>query len=93
KVGSAPEHDPARMAVAKAAIGNARLFIDANGAFTPKRAVALAHEAHRYDVAWFEEPVSSDDPAGMASVRASTPAGIEVAAGEYIYTLNDLRGL
>ncbi len=34
KVGSAPERDPARMAVAKAAIGDASLFIDANGAFT-----------------------------------------------------------
>ncbi|WP_342112206.1 enolase C-terminal domain-like protein [Methylobacterium sp. SI9] len=93
KVGSAPERDPARIAVAKAAIGDARLFIDANGAFTPKRAIEAAQVAERFGVTWFEEPVSSDDPVGMAFVRASAPAGMEVAAGEYAYTLDDLRGL
>jgi len=93
KVGSAPERDPVRMAVAKAAIGDARLFIDANGVFTPQRAIGAALVAERFGVTWFEEPVSSDDPAGMASVRASAPAGMEVAAGEYVYTLDDLRGL
>ena len=93
KIGSAPEHDPARMAAAKAAVGAAHLFVDANGAFTPKRAVAVAQAAERFGVAWFEEPVSSDDPAGMAAVRAAAPAGIEIAAGEYAYTMDDLRGL
>ena len=93
KIGSDPERDPARMAAAKAAIGAAHLFIDANGAFTPKRATAVADSAAQFGVAWFEEPVSSDDPAGMASVRASAPAGMEIAAGEYAYTLDDLRRL
>ncbi|WP_091714123.1 enolase C-terminal domain-like protein [Methylobacterium phyllostachyos] len=93
KIGRQPERDPARMAAAKAAIGAAHLFIDANGAFTPKRAVAVARAAEPFGVAWFEEPVTSDDPAGMASVRAAAPAGMEIAAGEYAYTLDDLRGL
>ncbi|MCJ2099773.1 enolase C-terminal domain-like protein [Methylobacterium sp. E-046] len=93
KVGSRPERDPARMASAKSAIGDAHLFIDANGAFTPKHAVAVARAAEEFGVAWFEEPVTSDDPAGMASVRAMAPAGMEIAAGEYVYTLDDLHGL
>jgi L-alanine-DL-glutamate epimerase-like enolase superfamily enzyme len=93
KIGSEPERDPARMEAAKAAIGAAHLFIDANGAFTPKRAAAVAALAAQFGVAWFEEPVSSDDPAGLASVRAAAPAGMEIAAGEYAYTLDDLRGL
>jgi L-alanine-DL-glutamate epimerase-like enolase superfamily enzyme len=93
KIGSAPECDPARMAIAKAAIGDAHLFIDANGAFTPKRAVSVARSAEEFGVAWFEEPVTSDDPAGMAAVRAMAPAGMEIAAGEYVYTLDDLHGL
>ena len=93
KVGSDPERDLARMAAAKAAIGSAHLFIDANGALTPKRAVAFAKAAAAFGVAWFEEPVTSDDPAGMAAVRAAAPAGMEIAAGEYAYTLDDLRGL
>ncbi|WP_348529343.1 enolase C-terminal domain-like protein [Methylobacterium mesophilicum] len=93
KIGSQPEHDPARMAAAKAAIGAAHLFIDANGAFTLKRAIGTAQVAERFGVTWFEEPVTSDDPAGMAAVRAAAPAGIEIAAGEYAYTLDDLRSL
>ncbi|WP_267358599.1 MULTISPECIES: enolase C-terminal domain-like protein [unclassified Methylobacterium] len=93
KIGSAPERDPARMVIAKEVIGDAHLFIDANGAFTPKRAVAFAQEACRYDVMWFEEPVTSDDPAGLAAVRAAAPAGMEIAAGEYVYTLDDMHGL
>ena len=93
KVGSEPERDPARMAAAKDAIGDASLFIDANGAFTPKRATAFARAAQDFDVAWFEEPVTSDDPAGMASVRGAATAGMEIAAGEYVYTLDDARGL
>ena len=37
--------------------------------------------------AWFEEPVSSDDLAGLAAIRESAPAGMEIAAGEYGYTV------
>lgn len=93
KIGSEPERDPARMAVAKHAIGEAALFIDANGAFTPKRACAFAQAAAAFDVAWFEEPVTSDDPAGLAMVRSRAPVGMEIAAGEYVYTPDDMRGL
>lgn len=93
KIGSERGRDPARMAAARAAIGDAQLFIDANGAFTPKRAVAFAEAAEPFGVVWFEEPVTSDDPTGMSSVRASVPARMEIAAGEYAYTLDDLSRL
>ncbi|MEH3147448.1 MAG: mandelate racemase [Methylobacterium frigidaeris] len=93
KIGAEPERDPARMAAARGAIGDASLFIDANGAFTPKAAIAFAGRAQECGVAWFEEPVTSDDPAGLAAVRARAPAGIEVAAGEYVYGLDDMRRL
>ncbi|BCM83779.1 enolase C-terminal domain-like protein [Methylobacterium indicum] len=93
KIGSEPERDPARMAAAKGVIGSAALFIDANGAFTAKRALAMARAAERFSVAWFEEPVTSDDPQGMAAVRAAAPAGMEVAAGEYAYTLDAMQRL
>jgi L-alanine-DL-glutamate epimerase-like enolase superfamily enzyme len=36
---------------------------------------------------WFEEPVSSDDLAGLALLRTKLPAPMEVAAGEYGYDL------
>jgi L-alanine-DL-glutamate epimerase-like enolase superfamily enzyme len=38
-------------------------------------------------VTWFEEPVSSQDYAGLAHVRQRTD--IDVAAGEYSWTLAD----
>ena len=69
KIGSEPEYDPLRVEVARQAIGDAGLFVDANGALTPQRAVALAERMARHHVTWFEEPVTSDDPAGLAFVR------------------------
>lgn len=93
KIGSEPERDPARVAAAKRAIGDASLFVDANGAFGPKKALRMAEIFTAQEVAWFEEPVSSDDVAGLAFVRAHAPARIEVAAGEYGYEIDDFRGL
>ena len=42
--------------------------------------------ADDYGVTWFEEPVSSDDLAGLRQVRTRFAA--DVAAGEYGYTLD-----
>ena len=42
KIGSEPERDPARVEAARAAIGGAGLFVDANGAYTATQALALA---------------------------------------------------
>jgi L-alanine-DL-glutamate epimerase-like enolase superfamily enzyme len=91
KIGSEPERDPDRAAAARAAIGDHPLFVDANGAFTAKRALAVAERLVEYHVTWFEEPVSSDDLPGLALMRARGPAGVEIAAGEYGYTLDDFR--
>ncbi|MGH8149154.1 MAG: enolase C-terminal domain-like protein [Steroidobacteraceae bacterium] len=87
KIGSHPEHDPARVATAKRAIGAATLFVDANGAYGVRQAQALGRRfSEEHDVRWFEEPVSSDDLRGLCTVRNHVPAAMEVAAGEYGYT-------
>ncbi len=91
KVGTDPERDPHRAQVAKQAIGNATLFVDANGAYSVKQALSLADAYARQDVAWFEEPVSSDDLAGLHLLRKRVPAGMEIAAGEYGYTSDYFR--
>lgn len=92
KVGSHPEQDPARVATARKAIGAAGLFVDANGAYGRQQACALAARfAAEQQVTWFEEPVSSDDLAGLRHVREHCPAPMEVAAGEYAYTLDEVR--
>ncbi|MDA9431070.1 enolase C-terminal domain-like protein [Bradyrhizobium sp. CCBAU 51627] len=93
KVGSEPDRDPHRVAVAKRAIGGAALFVDANGAYNPRQAIRLAHDFAEQDVRWFEEPVSSDDLPGLAMVRQHAPLGMDVAAGEYAYTLDYVHGM
>jgi L-alanine-DL-glutamate epimerase-like enolase superfamily enzyme len=93
KIGTEPEYDPLRVEVARRAIGDAGLFVDATGALTPLRAVALADRMATQRVTWFEEPVTSDDPDGLAFVRMNAPAGMEIAAGEYGYTLDDFAHL
>jgi L-alanine-DL-glutamate epimerase-like enolase superfamily enzyme len=85
KVGRDHTADPHRVAVAREAVGpDVELMVDANGAWSPERALAMAHVfAEEHDVRWLEEPVSSDDVAGLRRVRAGAPAGMAIAAGEY----------
>jgi L-alanine-DL-glutamate epimerase-like enolase superfamily enzyme len=89
KVGSEAERDPERVRAARAAIGEeAQLFVDANGAYSRKQALSLAQTfAAEAGVSWFEEPVSSDDLAGLRLLRDRAPAGMAIAAGEYGYDL------
>ncbi len=89
KVGSDPREDPARVRAARAAIGETiELFVDANGAYGRKQALELGDRfAAEAAVSWFEEPVSSDDLAGLRLIRDRAPAGVEVAAGEYGYDI------
>ena len=93
KLGRDPGRDPARLDAAREAIGDAaELFVDANGAFTAKKALGWADRyALAWNVSWFEEPVSSGDLAGMRFVRERAP--LEVAAGEYAYTPEDVRNI
>jgi L-alanine-DL-glutamate epimerase-like enolase superfamily enzyme len=87
KVGTHPADDLSRVKAARKAIGSdAALFVDANGAYARKQALAMAESfAAEAGVTWFEEPVSSDDLEGLRLIRDCAPAGIEIAAGEYGY--------
>ena len=78
KVGREPERDPARLDAAREAIGDdVELFVDANGAFGRKRALAWAERyALDWGVTWFEEPVSSADAEGLRLLRDDAPAGL-----------------
>jgi L-alanine-DL-glutamate epimerase-like enolase superfamily enzyme len=90
--GSRPERDLVRMRQARAAVGEAtELFVDANGGYTRKQAIRIMTAAADLDVRWFEEPVSSDDLAGLREVRDAVSA--DVAAGEYGQDLYTFRGL
>ncbi len=69
------------------------LFVDANGAYTPKEALDMAAWMGDRGVAWFEEPVSSDDRPGLRFVRERAPSCMSIAAGEYGYAPDAFREL
>jgi L-alanine-DL-glutamate epimerase-like enolase superfamily enzyme len=86
KVGREPQRDLARARVARAAIGeDTELFVDANGAYSRKQALALAASFAECGVRWFEEPRPSDDLQGLRLLRDRAPPGMDIAAGEYGY--------
>jgi L-alanine-DL-glutamate epimerase-like enolase superfamily enzyme len=86
KVGRDPQQDPHRVAAAHRAIGpDSELFVDANGAYDRRQAMAMAPLFASSGVTWFEEPVSSDDLEGLRFIRQHTPAAMRIAAGEYGY--------
>jgi L-alanine-DL-glutamate epimerase-like enolase superfamily enzyme len=94
KVGRHPERDLERVRTARDAIGPAvSLFVDANGAWSRKQALASAEAFAAYGVTWLEEPVSSEDIQGLRLLRDRAPAGMDVTAGEYGYVLADFRRL
>jgi L-alanine-DL-glutamate epimerase-like enolase superfamily enzyme len=83
KVGSHPAQDAGRVQAVRQALGpGAEIFVDANGAYSVKQALALAERFAESGVVWFEEPVSSGNLEGLHLVRERGPAGMAVAAGE-----------
>jgi L-alanine-DL-glutamate epimerase-like enolase superfamily enzyme len=88
KIGTHPADDLQRVRDARAAIGpETELYVDANGAYSRKFALAQAEAFRECGVVWFEEPVSSDDLDGLHLIRDRAPAGMNIAAGEYGYDL------
>ncbi len=70
-----------RVEAARRGVGpNVELMVDAHASLETPVAICLAKALEPYNIAWFEEPVSPDNHAGMAEVRASTR--IPIASGE-----------
>jgi L-alanine-DL-glutamate epimerase-like enolase superfamily enzyme len=90
--GGNERRDLARVALAREVIGpDTELYVDANGGYSTGQAVRMAHRMDEFGVTWFEEPVSSQDVAGLATVRQQVRP--DVAAGEYSWSLADSRRL
>lgn len=80
--GSRVERDLRRMRQARQIIGSdAELFVDANGGYRAKQAIRIMEKAADLDIRWFEEPVDSQNHAGLREVRDRVDA--DVAGGEY----------
>ena len=94
KVGREPERDPARVRVAREAIGeDVELLVDANGSYARKQALYWAQAFAEAGITYLEEPVSSDDREGLRLLRDRGPGGLAIAAGEYEWTLPGLADL
>jgi L-alanine-DL-glutamate epimerase-like enolase superfamily enzyme len=66
KIGRNARLDLERVRAAHHAIGpEAELFVDANGAYSRKQALAQAENFAELNVNWLEEPVSSNDLVGL----------------------------
>lgn len=86
KIGRHPEDDVPRVKEVRAAVGGKpEIFVDANGAYARKLALRQAGPLADLGVTWYEEPVSSEDLAGLRLLRDRSPPGMELTAGEYGY--------
>jgi L-alanine-DL-glutamate epimerase-like enolase superfamily enzyme len=80
--GSRVPRDLARTALVRRLAGDTvEVFADANGGYDADQAGEVGARLDDLGVTWFEEPVSSDDHEGLASVRDRVRA--DVTAGEY----------
>jgi len=84
------ENSIARVRAARAALGpGIKLMVDAHGTFDPRSARRFARGVEDCHLSWFEEPVSVDDVAGLAEVRAA--CDIPMAMGESLFTRFDFQ--
>lgn len=80
--GSATDRDLARVRLLRELVGpDIAVMVDANGGYSPGQAVRMGAAYDELDVVWFEEPLSSDDLAGLSRLRGQLRC--DVAAGEY----------
>jgi L-rhamnonate dehydratase len=84
--------DEARICAVREAVGpDVELFIDANCSLDLPHAARLAQMVKQYGIAFFEEPLTQNDPILMAQLRRSS--GMALAGGQnegLLYRFRDL---
>ena len=84
KVGLGIKEDIKNVQLIREVIGNGiDLMVDANHAYTYREAVELSRELEKYNIKWFEEPVSPEFYEQYAALRNKTT--IPIAGGECEY--------
>jgi muconate cycloisomerase len=90
KVGFAD--DVARVAAVREVLGpDVAVRLDANGGWTPERAVEVLTAVAPFDVAAIEQPLPRGDAAAVRRLREAT--GVPVMADESVVTAGDLEAL
>ena len=81
--GTNPDRDLRRLLLLRELAGpDVELMADANGGYSIGQARRIGAQLDECGVTWFEEPVSSDDLAGLAELRGVLRC--DIAAGEYV---------
>lgn len=84
--------DVERVAAVRETIGpGMRLMVDANQRWDLPAAIRAVGELARFDIAWIEEPLRSDDTRGYRALRGSID--VPVALGENVHTIHRFRDL
>jgi L-alanine-DL-glutamate epimerase-like enolase superfamily enzyme len=82
------DDDRVRVQAVREAAPDARLRVDANGAWEPADAIAATRWLARQDVEFIEQPVPADDIEGLRAVSAD--GALPVAADESCVTARDV---
>jgi D-galactarolactone cycloisomerase len=88
KIGFGVERDSQTLREVRNAWPKGMIVADANGAYDGKTAVKACRAFGRFGLAWFEEPVLSDDLEGYRMLKG---LGVKIGAGESWF-VNDFRG-
>ncbi|MEO1191767.1 MAG: mandelate racemase/muconate lactonizing enzyme family protein [Pseudomonadota bacterium] len=88
KVGVGAAHDLAAVKAVRAAIGEARLRLDANEAWDPATALRRIESFRPYDIEYIEQPTPSASPEALAAVTARSP--IAIGADQSVFTLQEI---
>ncbi|WP_314194434.1 L-fuconate dehydratase [uncultured Arthrobacter sp.] len=83
KVGGDINDDRRRMALARGAVGDLPIAIDANQRWEVSEAINWVNELAEFNPYWIEEPTSTDDILGHADIRKGV-APVRVATGEAV---------
>lgn len=86
KVGT--DDDRARVRAVREGAPEATLRVDANGAWSPERAIEQAHWLANRGVEFLEQPVSGDDVEGLRRVHETVP--LAICADESCVTASDV---
>lgn len=92
KIGEGLDDDVARVKLAREMIGpDALLMVDVNGAYNAETAYLAMRRIEDYDIHWIEEPVMSEDFAGLERLGARRT--IPIATGESHMTCHEFKRL
>jgi L-fuconate dehydratase len=83
KVGGSIEDDLRRLALARGAVGDLPIAIDANQRWEVTEAIEWVNQLAKFDPYWIEEPTSTDDILGHAEIRRGV-SPVRVATGEAV---------